>query len=319
MRYQWLLPCVLFMITITQQSFAEESQPLSIQKPGPTTEISLSEGWRHDRFSWNIAGPNKKPNVISELTWKDLKTWYTRVGTKITSDEGMFLKAHIGHGIIYHGKNQDSDYNRNNRKGEFSRTIHKATGRMYDANIMVGQELWISSDSSISPQIGYGILSQKFRNTKGRVVKGYPGIFKKLAERDFSKNLNTTYRATWHGPQLGLGAKYKISQELDLFGQYTVFFPVQYQGKGHWNLRNLKFKDKTPLFKSFGQTMSFGSEYHFSRNLSLRGEFEISSYIAKDGKETSYHTSTPSRKIKQPFNKAKLTSLFPRIGLVYKF
>src|SRR5437879_6168908 len=78
------------------------------------TDLEISQGYRRDSLTWNISGLNGYPNIISELKYKKIDVYSTRVNAAISKDN-YFAKALFGYGVVINGKNRDSDYLDNNR------------------------------------------------------------------------------------------------------------------------------------------------------------------------------------------------------------
>ena len=49
------------------------------------------------------SGPNKKPNILSEITFHDLRIYETRAATKLTWQQ-YFIRGSVGYGDLLHGK-----------------------------------------------------------------------------------------------------------------------------------------------------------------------------------------------------------------------
>ena len=105
-------------------------------KPHLTFNFGLLAGYRIDQLDWNIAGNNAgtNPNILSELTWKDLEIYQVQFKPSVTlgnSHRGgvrYHLRGMLGWGSIVDGSNQDSDYAGDNRTLEFSRSNNSAGG-----------------------------------------------------------------------------------------------------------------------------------------------------------------------------------------------
>lgn len=94
------------------QKIAEKKTPwLQYDK----AEIYFKTGYRRDELRWNKAGPGGQPNILSELTWKDIEIATVNLGATLYTKENWLVNLDFLYGEIYDGKNQDSDYFGNNR------------------------------------------------------------------------------------------------------------------------------------------------------------------------------------------------------------
>ena len=59
--------------------------------------IELSNGYRVDRLDWNIAGnlAGTNPNVLSELTWRDIEIYQFNIGLKALINEGFYVRGNL--------------------------------------------------------------------------------------------------------------------------------------------------------------------------------------------------------------------------------
>ncbi len=192
-------------------------------------------GYRVDNLRWNIAGniDGASPNILSELTWKDLKIFQTGVHTKINLDSNVFFQGSASFGIITNGKNQDSDYHGDNRTLEFSRSNNSSNGDYVgDISMAVGINTLTGGMFQISPLFGYAYNWQNVRMTNG-----YQTIDTDNNNIGPIAGLNSTYKTKWQGPWLGVSLKGDFSPAWTVFGNMEYHL-VSYSGEGNWNLRD---------------------------------------------------------------------------------
>ncbi|MDB6081437.1 MAG: hypothetical protein JWO53_709 [Chlamydiia bacterium] len=273
-------------------------------------ELEATQGYRVDKIVYNFSGPHKQPNILSELTFKDIKIYQSRLITKLILDE-YFARIELGYGNICSGRVQDSDYASNNRKNEFSRSYNRISkGYTADAVIKIGKNFQVN-DWTLSPLAGYSLNVQKFQIGNGTQTIGVSknNHIKKTNHR--MHGVRCKDRVQWNAPLVGLRAERSFNK-VKIDAEYDFLFCVQYDAKSYWNLRNQHFKDKSNRSKGFGHVATIGAGYEIAKNLELRTEYQFSYLQAKGGKHTSHGHSSP-------FRKAAWTSNELRLGLNYAF
>jgi hypothetical protein len=192
-------------------------------------DFSGQVGIRRDHLQWSIAGPNHQPNILSELTWNDLDIAELGFDLRAVTPDSFVGKASMDYGIIFSGKNQDSDYWGDNRTIEFSRSDNNGgDGYVLDGSGGVGYALYYRDYLILDLLIGLSYHTQQLRMTDGLQVIPDFGPF---------PGLNSQYNAEWWGPWLGIDFECNISTNVQLTAG-VEYHLVEYQGEGHWNLRN---------------------------------------------------------------------------------
>ena len=232
-----------------------------------SNSIVYGFGDRETKVDWNIAGnlAGTNPNIISELDWRKVKSNQFMLGS-IWQDGDYFLKVVGEYGRIYDGENQDSDYNQDNRRGEFSRSLNNAgKGYMLDTEINYGKDYIISSKLKLSPMIGYSFHRQHLKIYDGTMIIGSANL----------TGLDSLYQANWSGPQLGLGLNYKINKSI--FSLNYSLQDIDFNGHTNWNLRSNLQHPVSMTQKGDGSGTKISASYeravsNFS-SLSLVGNF----------------------------------------------
>jgi len=279
--------------------------------------ISVSQGYRRDTLKWSISGPKGHPNILSELDYKHMDVYMTDLRAKLSYND-YFIDLKGAYGNIYDGSMRDSDYLRDDRKDEFSRSKGDITGDYtVDATFRFGRNFLIGDTVHIAPMVGYGYYEQKIRVQNGRQSFAFD-IFtgEKVSRHKKIHHLNSTYKAEWQSPQLGLLVDKKVSSAVDVFLQYFFLYPLKYKAHGHWNLREdsmRHFTHKDKESKSFGHIATVGAKYALSSRWHLLGEFEYMRFYAKDG-----HVYVHGHKV-TPFRKADRNASEIRLSLGYSF
>jgi len=185
-------------------------------------------GERQTEVDWNIAGnlAGTNPNIISELEWKDIKSHQFLLGG-IWTEGDYFLQVFGEYGKIYSGENQDSDYNLDDRKGEFSRSVNNSSkGYLMDTSINYGKDYFFSGKIKVSPVLGYGFHLQHLKIYDGKQVIGLADL----------TGLDSLYQANWYGPKFGVGLSYKKNSSVFSFN-YS-YQDIHFNGHTDWNLRS---------------------------------------------------------------------------------
>lgn len=207
------------------------------------SDLTVGVGSRMDNISWNIANSNGVPNIVSELSWDDLKMTYYSAQLSAVVDS-LVLRAAFGRGEIVSGKNQDSDYGVDNRGCEFSRSNNEAgSGSAQDFEILVGIELpsLTAERAQLVPLMGYGQHQLNLTMTNGMqtisnaacVPPGWGIVPPPVGPIN---GLNSSYDAEWSGLLLGGEAYYDVTEQLRITGQYLRRW-VNYNADANWNLR----------------------------------------------------------------------------------
>ncbi len=192
-------------------------------------------GYRSDDLDWNIAGDltGQHPNVLSELTWSDLKILQIK-GTAKASVRRFYMRGSLGYGWILDGDNQDSDYLGDNRTLEFSRSNNDGgDGNVFDASIGIGYAV-VDQKLMIAPLIGYSYHIQDLSAQKGFQTIETPPFTPPIGP---FPGLDSTYEAHWHGPWIGVDVSHGASEKLNLHASFEYHW-ADYEAKANWNLRS---------------------------------------------------------------------------------
>ncbi len=266
----------------------------------PQVDFALSEAYRRERLDFTISGPHGTPDVLSELIFKHITVYATRLDGKVRKGR-YFLEGFGSYGSIFSGKVVDNDYRFSHRRGKYSHSSHHITGDYTaDYGLRLGYQSRLLRFST-----GYASYYQKLRFKGGHDWAGC---------KDFSK-LNSTFCAKWFGPEWGIGYAKSLSTTVDFIIDYRLLYPLCYHAKGHWNLREKEarhFDLKSRAIKSYGNIVNFSSSWNFFRTWKLIFQYEFMKFYAKDG-----HMHIKDGKV--PLNKAHLTSHEIRCSVGYTF
>lgn len=270
-------------------------------------KVELGQGFRQDHLKWSVEGPHHKPNILSELDYKDMHVYLTTLKASLTN--GTYIgMLELAYGDILSGKERDSDYNRDNRHREFSRSVAKVSGDYtVDSAVRIGRLFPLSSGIIFTPSIGYGAFWQHLHVKDGKQIIPYHGSI---------HHLNSTFKTRWSAPFIDLRMAIPLRPSLTLDAGYRFFYPVQYTGKGFWNLRSLHFTQKNDVSKSFGQKADIAFRWACTDHLELGLGCGLASFIAKDGTVKSNERSFKSH---TPLHRASRTCIDYLASLSYAF
>ena len=234
------------------------------------TSISFNNGYRADELDWNIAGDTegRNPNVLSELTWEDLKIYQVKTEGDILLN-WFFMRASFGYGWILSGKNQDSDFSGDNRTEEFSRSNNNSSnGNVFDGSIGAGYQFKPGTKRfRITPLVGYSVNEQNLSLTDGFQTIPSTGAF---------ENLDSTYDTKWKGPWVGVDLSVEATAAITLFGSVEYHW-ADYEAEANWNLRDdlahpVSFKhsaDGNGLVVSAGGTFALNKHWFVNANVNF--------------------------------------------------
>lgn len=282
-------------------------------------------GYRRDDINWSIAGPDGTPNILSELTWKDIEIATISSNTTLLFEENWLLNFNILLGRIYKGDNQDSDYFGNNRTLEFSRSNNNADeGSVLDISISTGYNWTIPFKTQSTypniefrPQIGLSYYSQYLKAIDGnQTISEYDDLVIPLGP--FS-GLNATYDATWFGPWLGLISTFNVTDSFSLSLNVEYHY-AKYSSTADWNLREdfshpESFTDKAT---GYGLLANVEAKYKLNTQLAFILSIRYQDWQAHDNGVSKTFLSDDTILTTQ-YNSVNWHSLATSIGLVYRF
>lgn len=278
-------------------------------------DIEASQGYRVDKLQWSVSGASGHPDVLSDITFKDIQIYQTRVKSK-ASWHGYFTKVELGYGDILDGRMKDREYLEDGRKFAFSRSRHHVTGSCtLDAVVKVGKDFTVEKVWTVTPLAGYSLNMEKLRIRRG--VQTLDASFFGKIKRVHHKidHVHSRYRAQFDAPFIGISAGRSFLQKFDFFAEYNFLFAMKYHGRGFWNFRDNHFKQESSRHKGFGHIGTLSAGYEIVPNLRTKVEYQFSLLEAKGGEQTDHF----SREFKTPFRKARLTSSEVRFGLECAF
>jgi hypothetical protein len=279
--------------------------------------IYLDVGYRTDDIDWNKAHPSGTPNVLSELSWKNLDIALVEIGSRLILPSRWEIDGRFAYGTIVDGQNQDSDYNGNNRTQEFSRSNNLSDeGNTLDASLALGYRFPLMPSRqgrpwwSITPKVGFSYHAQNLKMRRG---------FQTIPATGHFAGLDSSYDASWYGPWAGLNSEVNIANRVFLTGSFEYHYAF-YEGTGHWNLRSdlqqpTSFEHEA---EGTGIVASLGGRVRLIEDLSLRLSVDYQDWKAnRKGIDTMHFSDGTNSEM--TFNEVNWESLGANIGLDYDF
>lgn len=284
----------------------------------PESGLTFTTGTRTDDFDWNKAHPTGTPNILSELTWEDLEIYQLKVRGR-TYSNGFYVRGSLAYGLIYDGRNQDSDYNGNNRTLEFSRSNNSGDdGDVWDASLGVGWYIFKRRAFEAIPMFGFSVHKQNLTMTDGYqticVAPSCTGSVGPFA------GLDSTYDALWYGPWVGLDLSYVTANEkLILYGTFEVHVAI-YRAEADWNLRSdlkhpVSFEHEAN--NATGVVISAGLDYALDGRWSISSGVELQNWQANNGTDRMLFANGAVSTMR--LNEVNWTSTALTLGFKYSY
>jgi hypothetical protein len=271
-----------------------------------TLDLGIESSYRLDHLDWNMAGKldGTSPNVLSELSWDDMKIVQIETGARFTlgrpgASVAFHARSSLGVGTIIDGSNQDSDYGGDNRTLEFSRSNNDTSdGGALDFSIGVGPRFHFGGGAfTLIPLIGYSYNGQYLQLSGGNQTLSNQDIATSVFGVDGNgdplvnvpptgpfSGLDSSYDAHWWGPWLGLDLAVVPTPNLTLTGS-GEFHWGDYFGEADWNLRSdlvhpVSFDHQAD---AAGIVLALGTEWAFHRRWALTGRFRYQKWQTENG------------------------------------
>ena len=292
----------------------------------PETELTVTGGYRRDDLNWNIAGDinGNNPNIISELTWKDLESWQLKLQGRLIWPNLVALKGALTYGWLFDGRNQDSDYSGNNRTGEFSRSNNTTANEyVWDASLAVGYPIRFGRAviGTLTPLAGYSQHEQHLKITDGYQTIATPGI---TPPEGPIEGLDSTYKTRWRGPWLGIDLQFRAAEIHTFAHRLETYLTYEYhwadfEAVANWNLNSDFAHPKSFRHDTTGSGFVFGAgincmlDQHWALNLG----FDYQDWSTHNGTIKFYLADGATHK--QQLNAVNWTSYALMMGLTLRF
>ena len=289
------------------------------------TNLEFGAGYREDNFDWNIAGNinGNNPNILSELTWSDIKIFQLKGGINSVIGKAFYLRGALDYGWIFDGGNQDADYNGDNRTLEWSQSNNSTDqGSVWDATLGIGYQFKAASDKlRIIPLLGYSYSDQYFNITDGYQTVSEPALAPAgetpLPLGPFA-GLDSSYEAEWWGPWVGIDLWFDPSEKMSLYAGFEYHW-ADYQGDANWNLRS-DFAHPTSFEHNADGTgiiMTLGGEFLLVKPWFLSLYINYQDWSTDPGLDTLYYADGSISQTR--LNEVNWDSFAIMLGLTYRF
>lgn len=262
---------VPFAGVVAHAGYAGASEVVDPVTPVVVTQhgqITLATGFRVDNLDWSIADSDGSPNVLSELTWRDMRSPFVSINAQWERSR-VRLRMQGTFANIQSGDNIDSDYNGDDRTQEFSRSENDAGGDAAGASAAIGYRFQFDDPSIrrpyfLTPWLGYGAQWQWLKITNGFQTIPASGSF---------TGLDSSYDAQWDGYTVGLGFDGAPRQDTNVHLEVMYYPSLNYYAEANWNLQS---QFEHPL--SFSHTAE-GEGVHFTASVSHQWTDKIAVYL----------------------------------------
>jgi Protochlamydia outer membrane protein len=295
-------------------------------------QLELSNAYREDDLKWNIAGNlnGSDPNVLSELSWDDLKIYQLKFQLKSVMSKIFYFRGSVAYGWIFDGEVQDSDYSGDNRTMEWSRSNSDGDdGDVVDASAGIGYPFLFGRkvEVGIRPLVGYSYHEQNLKITNGQQTLSDPA----LAPPGVTPpplgpiaGLDSSYEAKWKGPWIGLELNLRAPQPVSWIQRLESDFGFEYhwadyEAQADWNLRPDLASGNSFEHSADGDGFVFtaGLKFFFNRNWAVSGDFTYQDWQTDEGTDKVNYADGTSQATQ--LNEVKWTSTAVGLGIVYRF
>jgi hypothetical protein len=259
------------------------------------SKFHLSLGYRYDKVQWNIQAVGGTPNILSELTWDDMRSEQLTLQGDMCFMDHYVLDVLYSTGNIQEGDVRDSDYALDGRQGEYSRSMSDAEGGdVYDLMFGLGYRMDIDNDRilrmsncdelTVTLLGGYSINEQDLVAEDGFQEVPFNGP-------EGLETLHSKYVTEWKGPWFGfelVGRRRKLSGVFRY--QYHI---ADYYAWADWNLRSDFQHPKSFEHEATarGFKINLGAKYHLKEYFSLDLAMDFQQWHTAPGVDRTFFSS----------------------------
>lgn len=267
-------PNILILLTAAA-AVAPLSAHAYLVAPAPF-DVTIQTGMGSDTGSlqWSIAAdPSGQdgPNVLSELTYRDVKFSVFNASADINIHRGWLAGSTVfmtyRKGDASSGEVQDSDYAGNNRTQEYSRSYSSAEDSSMGAfEFGISHPVHLTESSRLVPAVAFAHHYQNMLMTDGKQVVD---THNPANLGEFRGTLKSSYNTEWNGLWAGFKWEYHTRhQQLSLGIKH---YWLDYTAEADWNLRSDFAHPKSFEHWATGTGTGFdvSYQYRFSRTFSL--------------------------------------------------
>lgn len=264
----------------------------SLAQPAPLFDINIETGMGNSQGTlvWNISGGDGGPNILSELTYKDVKfvEYYGSANIHIRQgwlkDYDIFMD--YSSGVAIDGSVQDSDYDGNNRSQEYSRSQSSAEdSKMRQFNFGIAYPFHLTHNQKLRAMAAYVYSEQNMVMTDGVQVLDTSNP---LNIGPFRGALNSHYLAEWQGGWLGL--EWALQSKHHHLALSAKQYLLDYHAVADWNLRSdfahPKSFEQWAVGSGTGLSLYYG--FSLSENFSLWLNWTQETWSTDPGQDKVY-------------------------------
>lgn len=216
--------------------------------PADTTFVQFGVGYRQDSITLNIKERGAmNPHAKSNRHFKDLEI--VTIGTKLKSTFGCsdaYVRGSFDYGFVVDGKVRDQltiedrcetrqfHHSGYAVEGEYvNTTVHNNTRKnsyVWDVDVAVAYPILCGSDDfTVAPALGFALNRQHLK-VRGSTplpdathLDGESELSSSLSHCDHERR-NSSYRASWWGPWVGVDFAYNSPDSWNLYGSFEFHF-----------------------------------------------------------------------------------------------
>lgn len=280
---------------------------------------------RKDELQWSIAGNSAgtNPDIRSELTWSHVHSYQITMGGRALINRIVYLRGAFDYCWIQSGRVRDSDYNSDDRHGEYSRSISRASGdQMWDLSFGAGYPFLLAKNRIlIAPLLGCSYHVQNLRMTNGKQVITWPSG-PPLGSLD---GLDSTYRTRWIGPWWGCDLRYRFGggepagdPPMEL-GLSLEIHRTEYYAEANWNLRGDLDHPTSFEHEADGMGYSFTTEWliELAMHLDATVRFHYQHWQTDSGTDRIHYATGATST--QQLNEVEWKTRSFMLGVTYHF
>lgn len=279
--------------------------------------ITLAAGYRHEALRFNIASDlsgKKSPNILSELKWR-VPMAELRLSGEWTHHSGFAIEGSFAwaHGLAG-GKVRDSDYLRNNRQLEFSRSYADPDhSTAHDVSLGAGWRFPLGGRARLSALAGYALNQTDFSMRNGRQIISLPPQNMPLGK--FS-GLDSSYSTRWRGPWVALKGETLLGRQFTLYAGISHHW-LKLKADADWNLRGDRAHPISFSHTGSGNGWSaqLGTRWQFARDHEITLDLAKRRFAIDDGRQTNYFADGNASTLR--LNEVRTSSWSAAVG--YRF
>ncbi|THF62679.1 outer membrane beta-barrel protein [Pseudothauera rhizosphaerae] len=211
--------------------------PAAAAEPPRGVESRLYAEARQESLDWRIGVPGQSPDVISELSWRGLRSAGLRWEGAVPLGTHWAVEGGLAYAESLSGEVRDSDYESDGRRDPWSVSESDARkSRLYDLHLggryRIG--LAVPRGTALTLHGGLALHDRRLRIGRTEMIVSRPPA---TLPAGTTFDADSQYRVRWYGPYAGLGVQFALGPDLDLAVGYRHSW-TKLKGRGHWALRS---------------------------------------------------------------------------------